>query len=159
MDGIIYFKARTGDGASLYKLESRNETFAVYKPVEPLGGNGEYLEISTENIERRTHKIDSSTETSQSEETDSTEIEDQMPDEDSLESKEKEFRDLMYKAITASRDIVSAENYRKNYKNFSESDKKLYEKGMKKYLNDELSKQGYELNEEEINEIYKQFCK
>ena len=30
---------------------------------------------------------------------------------------------------------------------------------MKKYLNDELSKQGYELNEEEINEIYKQFCK
>ena len=65
----------------------------------------------------------------------------------------------MYKAITASRDIVSAENYRRNYKNFSESDKKLYEKGMKKYLNDELSKQGYELNEEEINEIYKQFCK
>ena len=82
-----------------------------------------------------------------------------MPDEDSLESKEKEFRDLMYKAITASRDTVSAENYRRNYKNFSESDKKLYEKGMKKYLNDELSKQGYELNEEEINEIYKQFCK
>ena len=159
MDGIIYFKARTGDGVSLYKLESRNETFTVYKPVELLGGNGEYLEISTENIERRAHKIDSSTETPQSEETDSTEIEDQMPNEDSLTSKEKNFRDLMYKAITASRDIVSAENYRRNYKNFSESDKKLYEKGMKKYLNDELSKQGYELNEEEINEIYKQFCK
>ena len=159
MDGIIYFKVRTGDGISLYKLESRNETFTVYKPIEPLGGNGEYLEISTENIERRVRKIDSSTETLQNEETDSTEIEDQMPNEDSLESKEKEFRDLMYKAITASRDIVSAENYRRNYKNFSESDKKLYEKGMKKYLNDELSKQGYELNEEEINEIYKQFCK
>ena len=159
MDGIIYFKTSTRDSVSLYKLKSRNKTSAVYVPIESLGGNGEYLEISTENIERRAHKIDSSTETPQSEETDSTEIEDQMPDEDGLESKEKEFRDLMYKAITASRDIVSAENYRRNYKNFSESDKKLYEKGMKKYLNDELSKQGYELNEEEINEIYKQFCK
>lgn len=159
MDGIIYFKASTRDSVSLYKLESRTKKSAIYKPIEPLGGNGEYLEISTENIERRVRKIDSSTETLQSEEADSTEIEDKMPDEDSLTPKEKEFRDLMYKAITASRDTVSAENYRRNYKNFSDSDKKLYEKGMKKYLNDELSKQGYELNEEEINEIYKQFCK
>lgn len=158
MNGITYFRTEIKGEPVLFKLATKTEDQAVYEKVEPLGGNGEYLEISTEAI--KGYVRTSIKETPNPSAVDnSTEIEDQTPTEDSLESKEKDYRDLMYKAITRTRDMASAESYRKNYKEYSEKDKKAYEKGMKKYLNSELAKQGYELNEEDIEEIYKQFCK
>jgi hypothetical protein len=165
MSKVPYFKMSSNGVDTLWKQIGKTETAVYYEEINPLGNNGEYLEISTSFI-TKAKEIPVVAKESQDKE--------QL---NNLSRQDLEFNDspstipsnydvinnleLLYKVIENGKTVTSREqaiNKVNEYKNKSQSEQKSLEKGKKKFIRNRFEKLNITFDENKVDEIYKLMC-
>lgn len=142
----------------LYKVISRdtNKKEAKLIEIEPLGNNGEYLEISTEDIKKATTKTVEAIDTTI---TDTTmpETSNQETDEESLviegltDEEVKYYCDLLSKVFEKPNSVTK-------FRNRTEKEKQAVKKQYKDFFAKKFKEKGISYDESEFEKLYKTFC-
>ena len=163
MKEVLYFKTKDSNGNyTLWRqtMGGANAVVVTYEKVQPLGNNGEYLEMSTTNIKE-------SLDAKQTKEL-FDEMDNDIPEstietqEESIEYTDQQIEDILYRAIETGNNITTREQAIQkvqDYKNFSEEKQKKYEKSMRIFLNNALNKLGITVEEDLVNKVYNKMCK
>ena len=163
MKEVLYFKTKDSNGNyTLWRqtMGGANAIIVTYEKVQPLGNNGEYLEMSTTNIKE---SLDAKQTKELFDEMDNDIPESTIePQEESIEYTDQQIEDILYKAIETGNNITTREQAIQkvqDYKNFSEEKQKKYEKSMRIFLNNALNKLGITVEEDLVNKVYNKMCK
>ena len=163
MKEILYFKTKDSKGNYTLWRQTRGGTNAIivtYEKIQPLGNNGEYIEMSTTNIKE---SLDAKQTKELFDEMDNDIPESTIePQEEPIEYTDQQIEDILYKAIETANNITNREQAIQkvqNYKNFSEEKQKKYEKSMRIFLNNALNKLGITVEEDLVNKVYNKMCK
>ncbi len=163
MREVLYFKTKDSNGNyTLWRqtMGGANAVVVTYEKVQPLGNNGEYLEMSTTNIKE---SLDAKQTKELFEEMDNDIPESTIEtQEESIEYTDQQIEDILYKAIETGNNITTREQAIQkvqDYKNFSEEKQKKYEKSMRIFLNNALNKLGITVEEDLVNKVYNKMCK
>ena len=163
MKEVLYFKTKDSNGNyTLWRQTygGANAIIVTYEKVQPLGNNGEYIEMSTTNIKE---SLDAKQTKELFDEMDNDIPESTIePQEESIEYTDQQIEDILYRAIETGNNINTREQAIQkvqNYKNFSEEKQKKYEKSMRIFLNNALNKLGITVEEDLVNKVYNKMCK
>ena len=163
MKEVLYFKTKDSNGNyTLWRQTSggANAIIVTYEKIQPLGNNGEYIEMSTTNIKesldaKQTKELFEEMDNDIPESTTETQ-------EESIEYTDQQIEDILYRAIETGNNITTREQAIQkvqDYKNFSEEKQKKYEKSMRIFLNNALNKLGITVEEDLVNKVYNKMCK
>ena len=163
MKEVLYFKTKDSNGNyTLWRQTygGANAIIVTYEKVQPLGNNGEYIEMSTTNIKE---SLDAKQTKELFDEMDNDIPESTIePQEESIEYTDQQIEDILYRAIETGNNINTREQAIQkvqNYKNFSEEKQKKYEKSTRIFLNNALNKLGITVEEDLVNKVYNKMCK
>lgn len=158
-----YLKIKTKEGDILLHQISKTDEMLVYEKMEPLGNNGEYLEISKDAITKAMEKP-----TTAKEQSTETEVRDQANSEVTTEPSEAETvkqsdRQLKEELISLFQTIKYPTREQAiekivEYKQKSIEDKKALESQMKTWLGNRLKALGMEFDAKKVDELYKIMC-
>ena len=163
MKEVLYFKTKDSKGNyTLWRQTSggANAIIVTYEKIQPLGNNGEYIEMSTTNIKesldaKQTKELFEKMDNDIPESTTETQ-------EETIEYTDQQIEDILYRAIETGNNITTREQAIQkvqDYKNFSEEKQKKYEKSMRIFLNNALNKLGITVEEDLVNKVYNKMCK
>ena len=163
MKEVLYFKTKDSNGNyTLWRQTygGANAIIVTYEKIQPLGNNGEYIEMSTTNIKE-------SLDAKQTKEL-FDEMDNDIPEstietqEESIEYTDQQIEDILYRAIETGNNVTTREQAIQkvqDYRNFSEEKQKKYEKSMRIFLNNALNKLGITVEEDLVNKVYNKMCK
>lgn len=160
-DYVVIKNFNNSDRDILCKFTQHSEDIGpnlLMQEVDPLGDNGEFVEIT---VEGRENSIAPATvameDNAPSEVTQETETD--GPQQDDVEMTPEEEEELLYKIFmsqTRDRDAARAEVER--HKSLSEAVKEATERGVKTYMKNRFEALGLAFNEDKINRLYKRMC-
>lgn len=160
-DYVVIKNFNNSDRDILCKFTQPSEEIGpnlLMQEVDPLGDNGEFVEIT---VEGRENSIAPATvameDNAPSEVTQETETD--GPQQDDVEMTPEEEEELLYKIFmsqTRDRDTARAEVER--HKSLSEAAKKDTERAVKTYMKNRFEALGLAFNEDKINRLYKRMC-
>ena len=163
LSGCSYIKTKYGNNTYLWHLVSEAKDRIVYELIQPLGNNGEYLEISTSDIKKPL------TNTTQSEEDmqEASELKTDSPVEtdasenskvDVVSNSEKAKKiDDFINAIMAKRESSGLSTSKLQAKNLFEN-MKSNPKKYNKFINNIFKQMDINVDEEKSNELFKELC-
>lgn len=165
MSKVPYFKMSNNGVDTLWKQIGKTETAVYYEEINPLGNNGEYLEISTSYISKAKEIPAVAKESQEAEQLNnlsSQELEfDNTPSTIQSRSDVANNLELLYRVMEDNKTITSREQAIakvKEHKNKSAAEKKSLESDMKKYIKNRFEKLNINYDESKIDEIYKLIC-
>ena len=160
-DYVVIKNFNNSDRDILCKFTQHSEEIGpnlLMQEVDPLGDNGEFVEIT---VEGRENSIAPATvameDNAPSEVTQKTETD--GPQQDDVEMTPEEEEELLYKIFmsqTRDRDAARAEVER--YRSLSEAVKEATERGVKTYMKNRFKALGLAFNEDKINRLYERMC-
>lgn len=160
-DYVVIKNFNNSDRDILCKFTQHSEEIGpnlLMQEVDPLGDNGEFVEIT---VEGRENSIAPATvameDNAPSEVTQETETD--GPQQDDVEMTPEEEEELLYKIFmsqTRDRDAARAEVER--HRSLSEAVKEATERGVKTYMKNRFKALGLTFNEDKINRLYERMC-
>lgn len=165
MKNVPYFKMEIKGVDTLWVQTGKSDTAVYYTQIDPLGNNGEYLEISTEVISK-SKKIpvkaqelntDSQVENTLNHSIDNMDLNPSTPN----RAEERETAELIYRILENGKTILNREQAVAKFNEFkgkSKAEKKSLESGMKKFIKNRLEKLGISYDASKIDELYKAMC-
>ena len=152
--GIKYCRVKVGKQEKLFKVNSSSDygkNSIFLEEIIPLGNNGEYLEISVDNIETSMdNPIESSdynNDTSMPESSNNTDDES-----NTTISEESRYLDLLLRVFPKGQPTIDA--FRKR----PMSDKQQAKENYRKWFENKFKELGIEFNMEEFDKLYETFC-
>lgn len=146
----MYIKVKQGNNTLLFKKTNGNKSSLIFTKVDPLGSNGEYLEISTKHIEKAIEV--SSNPISKEDYSPIIGIDDM----EQLKLTKKVSERITYlKAAINSQFTVKAQ---KTFKELSDSQKKEKKDRMFAYFKNFFEKNNIKYSEQDLEDIYDIMC-
>lgn len=160
-DYVVIKNFNNSDRDILCKFTQPSEDIGpnlLMQEVDPLGDNGEFIEIT---VEGRENSIAPATvameDNTPSEVTQETETD--GPQQDDVEMTPEEEEELLYKIFMSherNRDAARAQVER--HRSLSEADKRATERAVKTYMKNRFEALGLAFNEDKINRLYERMC-
>lgn len=160
-DYVVIKNFNNSDRDILCKFTQPSEEIGpnlLMQEVDPLGDNGEFVEIT---VEGRENSIAPATvameDNAPSEVTQETKSD--GPQQDDVEMTPEEEEELLYKIfISQTRDRDAARAQVERHRSLSEADKRATERAVKTYMKNRFEALGLAFNEDKINRLYKRMC-
>lgn len=162
-----YFKMKIGKEDKLFIRTSEQDAEVVtYKEIDPLGNNGEYIEMYSEYGEKAATEtkeaIDETPLADTGKESEISETDTTVDsDEKETSTDEETLNDILFKIliIDGIRDRQQSQEYINGFKNLSEEQIAKKERLTKKFFENRLKKLKIKYDEKLIDDIYKLICK
>lgn len=160
-DYVVIKNFNNSDRDILCKFTQHSEDIGpnlLMQEVDPLGDNGEFVEIT---VEGRENSIAPATvameDNTPSEVTQETETD--GPQQDDVEMTPEEEEELLYKIfMSQTRDRDAARAQVERHRSLSEADKRATERAVKTYMKNRFEALGLAFNEDKINRLYERMC-
>ena len=160
-DYVVIKNFNNSDRDILCKFTQPSEDIGpnlLMQEVDPLGDNGEFVEIT---VEGRENSIAPATvvmeDNAPSEVTQETETD--GPQQDDVEMTPEEEEELLYKIfMSQTRDRDAARAQVERHRSLSEADKRATERAVKTYMKNRFEALGLAFNEDKINRLYERMC-
>lgn len=160
-DYVVIKNFNNSDRDILCKFTQHSEDIGpnlLMQEVDPLGDNGEFVEIT---VEGRENSIAPATvameDNAPSEVTQETETD--GPQQDDVEITPEEEEELLYKIfMSQTRDRDAARAQVERHRSLSEADKRATERAVKTYMKNRFEALGLAFNEDKINRLYERMC-
>ena len=146
----MYLKVKRGNNTLLFKKSDGNKTALIFEQVDPLGNNGEYLEISINPIDKAI-EVPSNPVTKE----DNSPITGFNDMEQSKLTKSISDRIPYLKSVINSQFTAKAQ---KTFKELSESQKKEKKEGMFAYFKNFFEKNNIQYSKQDLEDIYDIMC-
>ena len=162
-----YFKMKIGKEDKLFIRTSEQDAEVVtYKEIDPLGNNGEYIEMYSEYGEKAATEtkeaIDETPLADTGKESEISETDTTVDsDAEKTSTDEETLNDILFKIliIDGIRDRQQSQEYINGFKNLSEEQIAKKERLTKKFFENRLKKLRIKYDEKLIDDIYKLICK
>lgn len=152
-----YFKMKVDNVDKLYQQVLLKDDSIEYKEVNPLGSNKDYLEISTDRIDKPIETPSTSLENNEKSEI-NTNTDGEVKLDESTLSKQEQI-DLLHQIyMTKGKTFADAEKTIQNYRGMDNEFKKAIESQVKKFMKSRLEVLGVNFDEKTIEEEYKKLC-
>lgn len=152
-----YFKMKVDNVDKLYQQVLLKDDSIEYKEVSPLGSNKDYLEVSTDGIDKPIEIPSASLEDNEKSEI-STGTDGEVKLDESTSSEQEQI-DLLHQIyMTKGKTFADAEKTIQNYKAMDNEFKKAIESQVKKFMKSRLETLGIKFDEKTIEEEYKKLC-
>lgn len=160
-DYVVIKNFNNSDRDILCKFTQHSEEIGpnlLMQEVDPLGDNGEFVEIT---VEGRENSIAPATvaieDNAPSEVTQETETD--GPQQDDIEITPEEEEELLYKIfMSQTRDRDAARAQVERHRSLPEADKRATERAVKTYMKNRFEALGLAFNEDKINRLYDRMC-